>query len=57
MKTMMLGPHDFILGLDILFKQEARGDIAAIIDEIEENLIKEIPILKKNKIFIEAQTL
>ena len=57
MKTMMLGPHDLILALDILFKQEARSDIASITDEIEEDLIKEIPMLKKNKIFIEAQTL
>ena len=52
-KTMLLGPKDMILALDILFKEDA--DVPAEIDILEGKLIKEIPHLTPNKIFIEAQ--
>ncbi|MHA2027840.1 MAG: cation diffusion facilitator family transporter [Candidatus Kariarchaeaceae archaeon] len=52
-KTMLLGPKDMILALDVLFKEEA--DEPAEIDKLEAKLVEEIPHLSPGKIFIEAQ--
>lgn len=56
MKTMLLGPKDMILTLDIVFTEEAeKSDISDIIDQLEQEIIKGVPDLKPQKIFIEAQ--
>ncbi len=52
-KTMLLGPKDMILALDVLFKENA--DEPAEIDKLEAKLVSEIPHLTPGKIFIEAQ--
>ena len=56
MRTMLLGANDMILTLDLVFTPEAeKGDIAELIDHIEEELSSKIEKLSKDKIFIEAQ--
>lgn len=56
MKTMLLGPKDMILTLDIDFKKEFENtQIGAVIDKIENKLAKEFKALSPEKIFIEAQ--
>ncbi|MCE7735860.1 MAG: cation diffusion facilitator family transporter [Candidatus Heimdallarchaeota archaeon] len=52
-KTMLLGPKDMILTLDVLFVEGA--DEPAEIDKLEAALVKDIPYLTPAKIFIEAQ--
>lgn len=54
MKTMMLGPKRMILALDVRF-DATEDKIPDLIDELEQLLIKAVPYLKANKIFIEAQ--
>ncbi|RMG37038.1 MAG: cation diffusion facilitator family transporter [Methanobacteriota archaeon] len=55
-KTMLLGPNDIILALDLEFNDEIeRGDLAEHIDKLEEELISRFGFLKKEKIFIEVQ--
>ncbi|OLS24776.1 MAG: Zinc transporter ZitB [Candidatus Heimdallarchaeota archaeon LC_2] len=54
-KTMLLGPKDMILALDVIFSDDVI-DIPGEIDKIEAKLIEAIPHLTANKIFIEAQS-
>lgn len=54
-KTMLLGPKDMILALDVIFSDDVT-DIPGEIDKIEIKLIEAIPHLNANKIFIEAQS-
>ncbi|MFV2015917.1 MAG: cation diffusion facilitator family transporter [Candidatus Heimdallarchaeota archaeon] len=53
-KTMLLGPKDMILTLDVIFKNDVE-DLTVEIDKLEAKLIEAIPYLTANKIFIEAQ--
>lgn len=56
MKTMLLGPKNFLVALDVIFTDEVeKSDVSDYIDKIEEAIIKEIPSLTKDRIFIEAQ--
>ncbi|MHA2251138.1 MAG: cation diffusion facilitator family transporter [Candidatus Kariarchaeaceae archaeon] len=56
MRTMLLGPNDMILTIDLEFTEEIeKGDLAADIDKLEQELIEVIPMLTPGKIFIEAQ--
>ena len=56
MKTMLLGPKDMILALDVVFTEETeKGDLAEDIDKLERELIAAVPDLIPEKIFIEAQ--
>ena len=59
MKTMLMGPDDLILVLDIVFtassKMEGEIGTADDIDQLEQELIAAIPILKADHIFIESQ--
>lgn len=55
-KTMLLGPKDIILALDLEFTDEVeKGDLSAHIDMLEEKLVKRFKFLDKGKIFIEVQ--
>lgn len=59
MKTMLLGPNDMIVALDLVFTDEARNTgvkgIADDIDRLEKLLSDAIEPLTPNKIFIESQ--
>lgn len=52
MKTMLLGPKDYIVALDVVFEE---GDDAKFTDSLEKALIKAVPDLEAGKIFIESQ--
>ncbi len=55
-KTMLLGPKDIILAMDLEFNEEMeKSDLAEHIDRLEEELINQFKFLKKEKIFIEVQ--
>ena len=53
-KTMLLGPSDMILALDLTFKQTVENP-ASVIDKIEKQLAENIDHLTPEKIFIEIQ--
>jgi len=59
MRTMLLGPEDMLLALDLVFTQEAKksGDlgVADNIDQLEQKLAEAIPKLTADRIFIESQ--
>ncbi|MHA2090329.1 MAG: cation diffusion facilitator family transporter [Candidatus Kariarchaeaceae archaeon] len=56
MRTMLLGPKDMILTLDVVFTEEVeKDDVAEAIDKLEAEIVKAVPTLKPSKIFIEAQ--
>ncbi|MHA2170089.1 MAG: cation diffusion facilitator family transporter [Candidatus Kariarchaeaceae archaeon] len=56
MRTMLLGPKDMILTLDVVFTEEVeKDDVADAIDKLEAEIVKAVPTLKPSKIFIEAQ--
>lgn len=55
MKTMLLGPKDMILTLELEFTEAAKVDVAPHIDDLESKLVDALPRLKPGKIFIEAQ--
>lgn len=52
-KTMLLGPKDMILALDVKFLEDVNEPEE--IDKLEAKLVAEIPHLTPEKIFIEAQ--
>ncbi len=58
MKTMILGPDDMLLALEVTFEPyviESDNGVADEIDKLEIELCKLVPKLTPNKIFIESQ--
>ena len=58
MKTMILGPDDMLLALEVTFETyviESDNGVADEIDKLEIELCKLVPKLTPNKIFIESQ--
>ncbi len=56
LKTMLLGPKDIIVALDITFAEQVeKADLPAHIDRLEDALIKKFKFMKKDKIIVEAQ--
>ena len=58
MKTMILGPDDMLLALEVTFEPnviQSKNGVADEIDKLEIELCKLVPKLTPNKIFIESQ--